>query len=121
MQPSPNLLPAPDPLKSTAPQFSPHARHAHGQSTVSIHTARMKYLDTECQGGMAMDQVCDEMVIKEKVDTALLRMMMDLGYENIQPHHMWNMDLCPMSISCLELLVAQQVSAVRLMSYFSAF
>ena len=53
----------------------------------------MEYLDMECQGGMAMDQMCDETVIKEKVDAALLRMMMDLGYENIQPHHMVNMDL----------------------------
>ena len=35
-----------------------------------------------------MDQMCDETVMKEKVDTALLRMMMDMGYENIQPHHM---------------------------------
>ena len=59
----------------------------------------MEYLDTECQGGMAMDQMCDETVIKEKVDTALLRMMMDLGYENIQPHHMVNMDL-PYFVQC---------------------
>ena len=48
---------------------------------------------------MAMDQMCDETVIKEKVDTALLRMMMDLGYENIQPHHMVNMDL-PYFVQC---------------------
>ena len=39
-----------------------------------------------------MDQQCQENT-HEKMDLALLRMMMDLGYENIQPHHLVNMNL----------------------------
>ena len=39
-----------------------------------------------------MDQQCQENT-QEKMDMALLRMMMDLGYENIQPHHLVNMNL----------------------------
>ena len=62
--------------------------------SVPFHPASMEYLDSECGVGLVgMDQVCEETVIKEKVDMALLKMMMDLGYENIQPHHLVNMDL----------------------------
>ena len=62
--------------------------------SVPFYPASMEYMDSECGVGVVgMDQVCEETVIKEKVDMALLKMMMDLGYENIQPHHLVNMDL----------------------------
>ena len=35
----------------------------------------------------AHDYPCDEAGQIEKVDAALLKMMMDWGYEDIQPHH----------------------------------
>ena len=53
--------------------------------------ARMKYLDMDttesCLADQAHDYPCDEAGQIEKVDAALLKMMMDWGYEDIQPHH----------------------------------
>ena len=53
----------------------------------------MEYLDTECCGIMGIDQVCQETVNKENMDMALLKMMMDMGYENTPPHHYIHTDL----------------------------
>ena len=69
----------------------------------------------ECGGGQ-MDQVCDETVIKEKVDTALLRMMMDWGYEDTQPHHMvMDMDL-PYFV---HILLGAIICAAGILQHFS--
>ena len=61
----------------------------------------MEYPQREC---LAMDQQCQENT-QEKMDMALLRMMMDLGYENLQPHHLVNMNLPYMAHLVLGILI----------------